>query len=226
MANENNKNVNDNDNDESKQNQNDDSGVVNDNDAGNNNAGGQEGNQNQGKMFSQEDVSRMMAREKQQGRNAMLNELGVSPDDANAIALIKAFMTAQGAANDEGDDSQKLSAELEAANRRAQMAEYKADAMKAGVKAQYVDDAVELAVARMSDDNTDFNAILNELKSKYAIWFEVDDSDDDSTGKRGTGSSIGAGKNSGKGDSDDNSLGKRLASLRRTGGKKSSYFSS
>lgn len=225
MANENNKNVNDNDNDESKQNQNDDSGAGNGNDAGNDNAGGQESNQNQGKMFSQEDVSRMMAREKQQGRNAMLNELGVSPDDANAIALIKAFMTAQGAANDEGDDSQRLGAELEAANRRAQMAEYKADAMKAGVKAQYVDDAVELAVARMSDDNTDFNAILNELKSKYAIWFEVDDSDDDSTGKRGTGSAIGAGKKSGNGGEVE-SMGKRLASMRRPNGKKSSYFSS
>lgn len=192
----------------------------------------QQQNQNQaqtqqqsGKVFTQDDVSRMMAKEKQQGRNAVFNELGINADDADAIALVKAVLAAKNSVGNE-DDSQKLSEELQAANRRAQIAEYKADAMKAGVKSQYVDDAVSLAVAQMSGDNSDFNAVLNELKSKYSIWFDdSDEKNDDSTGKRGTGRSIGAGNNNNS-NNENQSMGKRLAAMRRPNGKKSSYFSS
>lgn len=181
--------------------------------------------QQSGKVFTQDDVSRMMAKEKQQGRNAVFNELGISADDADAIALVKAVLAAKNSVGNE-DDSQKLSEELQAANRRAQIAEYKADAMKAGVKSQFVDDAVSLAVAQMSGDNSDFNAVLNELKSKYSIWFDdSDEKNDDSTGKRGTGRSIGAGNNNSN-NNENQSMGKRLAAMRRPNGKKSSYFSS
>lgn len=182
--------------------------------------------QQSGKVFTQDDVSRMMAKEKQQGRNAVFNELGINADDADAIALVKAVLAAKNSIGNE-DDSQKLSEELQAANRRAQLAEYKADAMKAGVKSQFVDDAVSLAVAQMSGDNSDFNAVLNELKSKYSIWFDdSDDKNDDSTGKRGTGRSIGAGNNNSSNNNENQSMGKRLAAMRRPNGKKSSYFSS
>ena len=162
------------------------------NNSGGGSDGGNGGNQSQGKTFTQEDVNRMMAKEKQQGRNAVFNELGINPDDADAISLIKA-----------------------------------ADAMKAGVKAQYVDDAVDLVRARYSDENNDFNAILNELKSKYAIWFEDTEEDDKGgAGKRGTGSTISSKNQQGSKNNQSDGLGKRLAGLRKPQTKKSSYFSS
>ena len=44
------------------------------------------------KTFSQSQVNRMMTREKNQGRNAVLRELGIDPKDKNAIAAVKALI--------------------------------------------------------------------------------------------------------------------------------------
>ena len=194
----------------------------NNNDSGSNNNGGNQG----GKTFTQEDVNRMMAKEKQQGRNAVFNELGINPEDTDLISIIKAVVAAKGGSEDESQGADNGAA-IAQAEERARIAEMKADAMKAGVKAQYVDDAVDLVRARYSDDNNDFNAILNELKSKYAIWFEDTEEDEKGgTGKRGTGSTISAKNQQGGKNKQEEGLGKRLAGLRRPQTKKSSYFSS
>lgn len=238
-------NQNNNDNDENKnvedngngnQNENNDGGSQggNGNNGGNQNQGANNGanggsdggSQNSGKTFTQEDVNRMMAKEKQQGRNSVFNELGISPDDSDIISIIKAVVAAKGG-TDDGSQGADNNAAVAQAEERARIAEMKADAMKAGVKAQYVDDAVDLVRARYSDDNNDFNAILNELKSKYAIWFEDTEEDDKGgAGKRGTGSTISAKNQQGGKNNQDEGLGKRLAGLRRPQTKKSSYFSS
>jgi len=194
----------------------------NNNDSGSNNNGGNQG----GKTFTQEDVNRMMAKEKQQGRNAVFNELGINPEDTDLISIIKAVVAAKGGGEDDSQGADNGAA-IAQAEERARIAEMKADAMKAGVKAQYVDDAVDLVRARYSDDNNDFNAILNELKSKYAIWFEDTEEDDKGgAGKRGTGSTISAKNQQGGKNNQEEGLGKRLAGLRRPQTKKSSYFSS
>lgn len=194
----------------------------NNNDSGSNNNGGNQG----GKTFTQEDVNRMMAKEKQQGRNAVFNELGINPEDTDLISIIKAVVAAKGGNEDDSQGADNGAA-IAQAEERARIAEMKADAMKAGVKAQYVDDAVDLVRARYSDDNNDFNAILNELKSKYAIWFEDTEEDDKGgAGKRGTGSTISAKNQQGGKNNQEEGLGKRLAGLRRPQTKKSSYFSS
>ena len=238
-------NQNNNDNDENKNvedngngNQNENNSQGSDNNSGgnqnqgasggsNDNSGsGNNGNQQGGKTFTQEDVNRMMAKEKQQGRNSVFNELGISPDDADIISIIKAVVAAKGG-NEDDLQGNENSAAIAQAEERARIAEMKADAMKAGVKAQYVDDAVDLVRARYSDDNNDFNAILNELKSKYAIWFEETEEDDKGgAGKRGTGSTISAKNQQGGKNNQEEGLGKRLAGLRRPQTKKSSYFSS
>lgn len=222
--NEGNNGGNDSGNDGGNQNQN--QGQNNPNNGGNNSGNNDSGNG--GKTFSQEDVSRMMAKEKQQGRNAVFNELGINPDDSSTIALVKAFMAAQSAANDDsGNNDAANDAAVKAAEQRARVAEMKADAMKAGVKAQYVDDAVDLVLARYTDDNNDFNSILNELKSKYGIWFEDTDEDDsNNAGKRGTGSTISSKQQGGTKGNESEGLGKRLAGLRKPATKKSSYFGS
>lgn len=182
-----------------------------------------------GKTFSQEQVNKMMTREKNQGRNAAFKELGIDPKDSKAVAMVKALIESQ--KTDEQKQAEKdAEAQTKAneAERRAQVAEAKAEAMMLGVKPQYVEDVVILALAKMTEDS-DLKTIIGEFKTKYPVWFgESDDKDgkDDKgkgkTGQKGTGSSV---KGSDKDKKDENkSLGARLAAQRKSGSKKSSYW--
>lgn len=96
--------------------------------------------------------------------------------------------------------------------------------MMAGVKPQYVDDAIALVMAKITDD-TDFKSILAEFKTKYPIWFDVsEDGKNDNknkAGQRGTGASMQSKNNK---DGEEKSLGARLAAQRRTNNKKSSFW--
>ena len=47
------------------------------------------------KTFTQDQVNRMMTREKNQGRNAVYKELGIDPKDTKAIAMVKALIDSQ-----------------------------------------------------------------------------------------------------------------------------------
>lgn len=183
-----------------------------------------------GKTFTQEQVNKMMTREKNQGRNAALRDLGIDPKDSKMIAMVKAFIESQ--KTDEQKATEKDAenqAKINEAERRAQIAEAKAEAMMMGVKTQYVEDVVTLALAKMTEDS-DLKTILGEFKTKYPIWFgESEDDDNDGkdkekgkAGQRGTGSSIKASKED-KGK-EVKSLGARLAAQRRGTGKKSSYW--
>lgn len=48
-----------------------------------------------GKTFTQEQVNKMMTREKNQGRNAVYKELGINPKDSKSIAMVKALIDSQ-----------------------------------------------------------------------------------------------------------------------------------
>lgn len=182
------------------------------------------------KTFTQEQVTKMMAREKSQGRNSVYRELGIDPKNTKLVEQFKAFVESQKtdeqkAAEKETEAQSKISeAELRAIN-----AEAKAEAMMLGVKSQYVEDAVTLALSKLSDD-TDLKTILGEFKLKYPIWFEEPESTDKSgktkgtikTGQKGTGTSV---KEIGKSiEKTSSGLGARLAVQRRTTNKKSSYW--
>ena len=194
--------------------------------------GGKSGNkETKGKTFTQEQVTKMMTREKNQGRSAAYKELGIDPKDSKAIAMVKALIDSQ-----KTDDQKKAEQESEnqtkinEAEQRAIVAEAKAEAMMLGVKSQYVDDIVTLALAKMTDDS-DLKTIIGEFKTKYPVWFgesEEDDSKKDDkgktkTGQKGTGSSV---KNSDKekNGEDKKGIGARLAAQRKTSNKKSSYW--
>ena len=183
-----------------------------------------------GKTFTQEQVSKMMTREKNQGRNAALRELGIDPKDSKMIAMVKALIESQ--KTDEQKAAEKDAenqAKMNEAERRAQVAEAKAEAMMLGVKTQYVEDVVTLALAKMTEDS-DLKTIIGEFKTKYPVWFGESEDDDkgekdkekSKTGQKGTGSSIKASKED-KGK-EEKSLGARLAAQRRGAGKKSSYW--
>lgn len=175
------------------------------------------------RTFSQDQVTRMMTREKNQGRNAALKELGIDPKDTKMIATVKALIEAQKSDEQKKiEEQQKANSELDEANRRVAIAEAKAEAMQLGVKSQFVDDAITLAMAKVTDD-TDLKTVLGEFKQKYPVWFEADDDDKNSTGKKGTGSSVKDQKGGKK--KETQTLGTRLAAKRRPSANKKSYWS-
>ena len=201
----------------------DESGDQKDNESGEKDDKDKKEQKKTSKTFSQDQVTRMMTREKNQGRNAALKELGIDPKDTKMIATVKALIKAQ-----KSDEQKKIEQEQEAnskldeANRRAAIAEAKAEAMQLGVKPQFVDDAITLAMAKVTDD-TDLKTILGEFKQKYPLWFETDDDDKNSTGKKGTGSSVKDQKGGKK--KETQTLGARLAAKRKPSANKKSYWS-
>ena len=178
------------------------------------------------KTFTQDQVNKMMTKEKNQGRNAAYKELGIDPKDSKMVKMFKAFVESQ--KTDDQKAAEKESeekAKLDEANQRAMVAEAKAEAMALGVKTQFVDDVVTLALAKMTEDS-DLKTIIGEFKTKYAVWFgesEEDKEDKKKTGQKGTGSSVKTNEKEKKGE-ESKGLGARLAAQRKTGSKKSSYW--
>lgn len=181
------------------------------------------------KTFTQDDVNRMMTREKKQGVNSVYNELGIKPGDKKSIEAIKKFLESQ--KTDAQKEAEKIAADnsaLAEANHKLALAEAKAEAMQLGVQAQFVDDAVTLALGKVAnEDGTDIKTALGELKTKYPVWFENASGEGKNskskTGQRGTGSSVKSGQKD-KGD-DNKNLGARLAANRKSSTSKKSYWS-
>lgn len=206
---------------EDEEDQNDNSGNIDDdaaNDENSDDKGGKGTNKKKERSFSQEQVNRMMTREKNQGRAAAFKELGINPKDTKMVKMFQAFVESQ-----KSDEQKSLEKDAEerskqdAMEQRAVLAEAKAEAMMLGVKPQYVDDAVTLAMSKVSSD-TDLKTVLNELKEKYSIWFDAEEDDKgkkpNRTGQKGTGASL---KDTGKkGGKDSVGLGVRLAAQRKT----------
>lgn len=178
------------------------------------------------KTFTQAEVSRMMTKEKQQGRASAYKELGIDPSDTNTVSMFKAFIEAQKTTEQKANEQKaENDAKLAQAEEKVRIAEAKATALKLGVKSECVDDVVALAITKVTDD-TDVDAIINDFKSKYSFWF-TDSSDDDTenpVGKKGTGSSISGKKSSSKGSDSVKGIGKRLAAARKTNSTKKSYW--
>lgn len=181
-----------------------------------------------GKTFTQEQVNKMMTREKNQGRNAALRELGIDPKDSKMVEMVKALIDSQ--KTDEQKAAEKDAenqTRINEAEQRVQVAEAKAEAMMLGVKTQYVEDVVTLALAKMTEDS-DLKTIIGEFKTKYPAWFGESEEDskgnkeESKTGQKGTGSSVKISK--GEKGKEGKSLGARLAAQRRGTGKKSSYW--
>lgn len=194
--------------------------------------GTETGSSKQEKTFNQDQVNRMMTREKNQGRAAALKELGIDPKDTKAMAMVKAFIESQKTDEQKDAEQKAANARTEQENtRRILVAEAKAEAMVAGVQPKFVDDIVTLVVAKMGDD-TDLKTLIGEFKTKYPTWFEASGEDDKGgkggsggkkTGQRGTGSSV-KGDSGSKGGKDDKGLGARLAAQRKSSSGKKSYW--
>lgn len=165
------------------------------------------------KTFTQEQVSRMMTREKNQGRAAVYRELGIDPKDTKTITLLQTVLKGKGSSDDDG--------QVRDLEQRAAVAEMKAEAMQQGAQAEFVEDIVTLAMKKVGD-GTDAATAVGEVKTKYPIWFGVNDKTGDDkpgddankkVGEKGTGASV-KGK-TGTTKKNEQNFGARLAAQRK-----------
>lgn len=191
------------------------------------------------KTFTQDQVSRMMTKEKRQGMAAVYKELGIDPKDTKAVAMVKALIASQ-KTDEQKAAEQKVEndAKDREAEERVAKAEIKAEAMVLGIKREFVEDMVALVMSKKADDS-DIKTLLGEYKKKYPTWFSdgSEEEDDDGkagkgkkgkTGQRGTGSSIkgdNGGKKGDKAGDNNQSMGQRLAARRKASAPKKSFWS-
>lgn len=190
------------------------------------------------KTFTQDQVSRMMTREKRQGMAAVYKELGIDPKDTKAVAMVKALIASQKTDEQKAAEKQaEDAAKAREADERVAKAEIKAEAMVQGVKREFVEDMVALVMSKKTDDS-DIKTLIGEYKKKYPAWFEDGSEEDDDdgkagkggkgkTGQRGTGSSIKGDSGTKKGGKagEPQSMGQRLAAQRRASAPKKSFWS-
>lgn len=164
-----------------------------------------EGNGGSDKTFTQDEVNKLAAKEKRKGRNSLMRELGLDPEDKDAVKNLKAILEAQ------KTDKQKQEGELKKAQdaasketTRANAAERKLAVLMAGCQKDYVDEVTTLAAAK-TDEDTTFEEALEEVKKKFPAMFGESEEDQD----HGTGRSQGHRKQ--KNGSKPGSFGARLA---------------
>lgn len=127
------------------------------------------------KTFSQADVNRLMAAEKESGRRSILKELGVE-DIASAkegLQKYQEYLNSQKTELEQAQANQaKLQSECAAAIAEANHAKSCLAAMKLGANTESVDDLVALANSKVTADK-DFETVLSEMKSNsvYAGFF-------------------------------------------------------
>lgn len=174
------------------------------------------------KTFTQAEVTAMMAKEKNQGRMAVLKELGVEDAKTAKDALVKhkEYLDNQKTEVEklQGESATEKTARL-AAEQKITLLEHKFEAMKLGVKPDCVDDIMALAQARVTDTK-DFATVVGELKTKYPDFFGESSGSGDEANK-GTGGNV----NSKRGALSTTGLGARLGAQTQATGQKSSYFS-
>ena len=183
-------------------------------------AGGTEGGQGGGtpKTFTQEQVNVMMAAEKRSGRLALLKELGYEVKDgakaSDVIAQVKGILDSGKTQQQKDQEArEKAEGDLSAEQAKSKQLQAKIDAMTAGVKPDYVDDAIALLSPRVTDQKP-LSKLLEESKEKYPNWFG------EAEGSKGTGGSTNPPR--GKGGNTEG-LGKRLAQTNKSAAK-SSFF--
>lgn len=154
-----------------------------------------------GKTFTQDEVNALAAKEKKQGRAAVLRELGINPEDKNAIKrysqLIKENQTKEEQLTNDLNAANTAKDEAEA---RASAAEMKLAAIQKGVNPKFVDDVIILAQSKVTDDKP-IDKVLDEMKTTYPAFF----------GEDGSGSSTGNPTNPARKQAGKTSIAERLS---------------
>ena len=182
----------------------------NNDDANNDNNGGNDDQTSKGsgaKTFTQEEVSAMMAKEKNEGKRSVLKSLGYKSEEDLKKVLDGYNKYLESKKTDEEKSKEELAKANEAKNEaidRATIAESKIACFEAGVNKDYVDDVMAIALTKTTDDKS-LADVIKEMKDdkKYSSFFGTVDA------KGGTGGNPGHSSGSGK---KEESIGKRLAS--------------
>lgn len=158
------------------------------------------------RTFTQEEVTRMMTREKQQGKQSVLNALGFkSEDDAkSAFNLLKALQDSQKSEQEKAEESKNTAVQQKAdAEKRAELAEAKLSCVVNGVDKDSIDDVLTIALSKVTDDKN-LDAVLAEMKTqaKYSSFFKSES---------GNGTGNPPKNNNEGGKSNEADYGKRIA---------------
>lgn len=174
------------------------------------------------KTFTQEEVTKMMAKEKRQGKRSALKELGIDPKDKETLSKIKELISSK-SNNESSSSDEKNNSEIKEYEKRVKVAETKSAAMIQGAKSNFVEDIVVLALAKIDDyeDEDELKDAISEIKSKNPTWFSDGSNDENNETDNGTGSSVHTGNKSSK---KSDSLGSRLAATRVKSNKSKSSF--
>lgn len=172
------------------------------------------------KTFTQDEVNTIGAREKSQGKNSILKIFGCA-DEKTAKAEAEEFKKWKESQKTEeekkSEEKKKLEDSASESEKRAIAAENKLTALTAGVSSDSIDDALAIALLKVTEEKT-LDKVFEEMKKepRYSGFFGKGSS------ARGTGSS--ADHNRG-GQGTDN-IGKRLAENKvKSTSVKSSFFS-
>lgn len=178
---------------------------------GNGDQNQQQQQQNSGaKTFTQEDVNAIGAREKNQGKSAILKMFGCA-DEKTAKAEAEEFRRwKESQKTDEqkrNEAEQQLKDSAAESEKRAVAAENKLTALSAGVTTESLDDALAIALLKVTEDKP-LDKVFAEMKKepRYSGFFGTG-----SSNNGGTGSS--ADHNKGQGGNKGN-IGERLAKSR------------
>lgn len=205
-------------------NKSDNNGANGNGDNNNNNANKTEDN-GEKKTYTQDELNRMMTKEKNQGRNAILKELGIDPKNKDVLEKVKEFIDSQKTSDQKAiEKNNEVAAAIAEAEAKAIRAEAKVKAIELNAKPKYVDDLIDLVFAKAKSTD-EIKDLISEYKTKFPEWFSQTENNNDreNAGERGTGSVFSGSK---KDNGDDNkSFGARLAA-QRTVKPKSSYWKS
>ena len=191
-----------------------------------NKTGEDNGEQNKGaeKTFTQKQVSEMMAKEKKQGKQSILNSLGFKTEQEakDAMSLLKALQDSQKSEEQKQKEANDAAvAEKEKAEQRAILAESKLSCVENGVNKESIDDVLTIAMSKVTDDKSLDDVIADMKKEKRYASFFVDGNEGGSNGT-GTTPSHSSSK---KQNEDD--YGKKLAeryNAKQSGDTKSKFF--
>ena len=171
----------------------------------------------QGKTFTQEEVNTMMAAEKRQGKNSVLKELGLNPEDKDALKNLKTLLDGQKTDTQRLTDNLKAETEAKsAAEARALIAERKLMVLTSGCLPDFVEEVTALATAKTSDA-VPFETALKQVREKCAAFFGEQ-------GNGGSGTGQGQGHKRTPGNGGAGGLGARLAQSIVNQNQKNPYF--
>ena len=141
------------------------------------------------KTYTQKELQELLAKEKRQGKNSVLNALGLkSVDEA------KAALNAAKAAADANKTEEQIAADaLNAAKNAQKIAEdglLKANrtilVMKQGFSPDYVDDVVAIASGKVTEDK-DFESVLEDMKKSHPFYLTESAKASEGTGTAASG---------------------------------------